>query len=383
MPSLEQWEIKKYWEIFQGLKPENKKLLGSAVLPVLKNLRLPDSQLAQIWQLLDIDEDGLLDFEEFCIAMRLIFDIVNGSATLVPSELPQWLVPQSKAHLVLANVAVTSRRNVGMEYDDSDEEASLADDFDWYISPTDKATYELVYLQHADKFGRIKFDALEPLYAGLPTVPRSDISSAWNLVNPKLFETIDKDQALVFLHILQQRQKRKRVPRGVPASLRATFSKEAPNYSLETQAAVPAAAAPPPPKAFASDYLSKFSTSSGESGTDFLATQGTDWEQVRLKRELADLESVLQRIRGERGASGSGSASTVDPELALQKYELEQMLKYMQQQQQSGDQNTGQNLLEVRADIELIEQQVAALQEVANSRAQELASVEREIASLG
>lgn len=373
MPALQQWEIEKYWQIFQGLKPVDNKLLGDAVLPVLKNSRLPQPQLAAIWLLLDIDEDGLLDFEEFCIAMRLIFDIVNDLALQVPESLPSWLVPASKAHLVSANAAVTLQSNVGLDYDDDDDH--LSDDFDWYISPSDKATYESVYYQNTDRFGRIRFDALEGLYASLEDVPRSDCSSAWNLVNPKLFETIDKDQALVFLHILHQRQNKRRIPRGVPALLRATFSKETPSYDLSE----PAATANPPPsrQAFASDYLSKMSVPENKSGTDFLATAGTDWEQARLKRELADLESILARARSER----RGAAPTeANPQLALEKYELEQMLKYMEEQHQRPEPNN--DLLGVRGDIELIEQQVNSLKEESQRRAQVLASIEHEIASL-
>ena len=37
MPRLEESEIKKYWQIFQGLKPVDNKLTGDKVSPVLKN----------------------------------------------------------------------------------------------------------------------------------------------------------------------------------------------------------------------------------------------------------------------------------------------------------------------------------------------------------
>ena len=111
MPQLEEWEIKKYWEIFQGLKPQDNKLSGSKVSPVLKNSQLPQDKLSKIWELSDIDSDGNLDFEEFCIAMRLIFDIVNGSQLDVPAELPGWLIPASKAYLIQANRAVATGNN--------------------------------------------------------------------------------------------------------------------------------------------------------------------------------------------------------------------------------------------------------------------------------
>ncbi|CDK26017.1 unnamed protein product [Kuraishia capsulata CBS 1993] len=377
MPKLEDWEIKKYWEIFSGLGPEKNKLSGDRVSVVFKNSHLSSGELASIWDLSDIDTDGFLDFEEFCIAMRLIFDRVNGNISVLPSILPDWLVPASKSHLVQADRAVNGSASNNVVSDDDDEAVSLSSDFDWYISPTDKSTYETVYAASSDRYGRIKFESLNDLYKTL-SVPETDISSAWNLVNPKSAETIDKDQTLVFLHILNQRSNGRRVPRGVPASLRATFSKEVPEYNLDSHQADVARPVVKKGESFADSYLNKLgvgSRTSTSSGTDFSATKGTDWEEVRLRRQLADIDALIKKAE-----KASQNPTPEDDKLAMTKYEFEQLLKYKEEQAKGVNVNSG-DLSGVESDINLIESQVIGLEQYLEKKRNTLKELQAEIAS--
>ena len=55
--------------------------------------KLPSKELGKIWRLADVDQDGLLDDEEFALAMHLIK--VKTAGHPIPDDLPQHLIPPS------------------------------------------------------------------------------------------------------------------------------------------------------------------------------------------------------------------------------------------------------------------------------------------------
>ena len=138
MPKLEQFEIKKYWQIFSGLKPIENKVNHDQVLPILYNSKLDSSVLNKIWFLADIDDDDNLDFEEFVICMRLIFDMVNKNISSVPDELPDWLIPGSKVNLIKER---KKRKQIENAVLPQKKEIKV----DWYMSPDDLNQYEKIY----------------------------------------------------------------------------------------------------------------------------------------------------------------------------------------------------------------------------------------------
>ncbi|KAI6785291.1 actin cytoskeleton-regulatory complex end3 [Emericellopsis cladophorae] len=385
-PKIEPQEIETYWNIFSARTGGGKYLTGEQAAPVLKNSSLRDDQLERVWDLADVDNDGNLDFEEFCVAMRIIFDILNGEYSDVPTSIPDWLVPESKAHLVQASHALTGKQSQFEQVEDDSDDQGLKDGFDWYMKPEDKAKYESIYQENRDMRGEISFGALEDLYESLD-VPDTDIRSAWNLVNPSAHSTISKDAALAFLHILNNRHDGFRIPRTVPASLRSSFERNQIDYQVANQKSSRWATKSDDSTStgrktkFGEQYLSRLGRSGFKTqGTDFSTEKTEDWEEVRLKRQLQDLEEKIRKVEeiAERKSGGKR-----DSKPALVKKELDQLLDYKRRQlrelEEGSSKSTGGNLKSIGEDLQTVREQVEGLESHLASRNQVLEQLRQEI----
>lgn len=171
------WAVKsedkaKYDAIFDSLSPVNGFLSGDKVKPVLLNSKLPVDILGRVWELSDIDHDGMLDRDEFAVAMFLVYCALEKEP--VPMSLPPALVPPSKRKT-------------------------------WVVSPSEKAKYDEIFLK-TDKDMDGFVSGLEVREIFLKTgLPSALLAHIWALCDTKDCGKLSKDQFALAFHLINQK----------------------------------------------------------------------------------------------------------------------------------------------------------------------------------
>jgi chromosome segregation ATPase len=139
---------------------------------------------------------------------------------------------------------------------------------------------------------------------------------------------------------------------------------------------------------FGDAYLSRIGRGGGytrTTGTDFSNTKATteDWEEVRLKKQLSELEAKIDKIEAQ-ATSGRSGGRRADSRPALIKRELEQLLDYKRRELR--DLETGASSAKsggvngAREEIDTVKQQVNGLESHLATREQELEDLRRQVA---
>uniref|UniRef100_A0A8C5TLU7 Epidermal growth factor receptor pathway substrate 15 n=1 Tax=Malurus cyaneus samueli TaxID=2593467 RepID=A0A8C5TLU7_9PASS len=173
------WAVKvedkvKYDAIFDSLNPVNGLLSGDKVKPVLLNSKLPVDILGRVWELSDIDRDGMLDRDEFAVAMFLVYCALEKEP--VPMSLPAALVPPSK------------RKPLS-----------------WVVSPADKIKYDEIFVKtDKDMDGFVSGVEAKELFlkTGLPSALLAHI---WALCDTKDCGKLSKEQFALAFYLINQK----------------------------------------------------------------------------------------------------------------------------------------------------------------------------------
>uniref|UniRef100_A0A9J8AI98 Epidermal growth factor receptor pathway substrate 15 n=1 Tax=Cyprinus carpio carpio TaxID=630221 RepID=A0A9J8AI98_CYPCA len=234
------WAVKaeeklKFDAIFDSLSPVGGMLTGDKVKPVLLNSKLPVDVLGRVWELSDIDRDGMLDKDEFAVVMHLVYRALESEP--VPMSLPAALIPPSK------------RKKI------------------WVVSPADKAKYDDLFAKtDSDMDGLVSGAEVRDIFlkTGLPS---ATLACIWELCDIGDVGKLTQDQFALALYLINQK-----LSKGID-----------PPQTLSPEMIPP------------SDRLALQNNAVALQAADFSAIKELD----SLTNEIMDLQSRLQADRQE------------------------------------------------------------------------------------
>ncbi|XP_067391512.1 epidermal growth factor receptor substrate 15 isoform X2 [Emydura macquarii macquarii] len=202
-------EKAKYDAIFDSLNPTNGFLSGDKVKPVLLNSKLPVDVLGRVWELSDIDHDGMLDRDEFAVAMFLVYCALEKEP--VPMSLPSALVPPSKRKNVSVPGVVqlipssTHAKESHQSLSPGSVLPAKAPLPQWVVSPADKIKYDEIFLKtDKDMDGFVSGIEARELFlkTGLPSALLAHI---WSLCDTQDCGKLSKEQFALAFHFITQK----------------------------------------------------------------------------------------------------------------------------------------------------------------------------------
>ncbi|KAL2914626.1 hypothetical protein HK105_205764 [Polyrhizophydium stewartii] len=98
-------------------------------------------------------------------------------------------------------------------------------DFDWYISPAERFSYESQFAKHSGDGDDITLPQLDPVFHQ-SRLQTEEFLQIWQLVDIRFEQRLNKTQFVYFMHILTQRRRGRTLPVGLPLNVKEEFLKE-------------------------------------------------------------------------------------------------------------------------------------------------------------
>ncbi|XP_036142017.1 epidermal growth factor receptor substrate 15-like 1 isoform X2 [Monomorium pharaonis] len=243
--SINPTERAKYDQLFDSLQPSNGYISGNKVKGVLMDSKLPLDTLGKIWDLADMDKDGMLDRHEFVVAMHLVYKALEKYA--IPSVLPPELMPPGKRKDIIIPKSKSSTP-MGMAIVMSSPQSqpppipplpnmagvksltgldAVKTSTQWVVSTEDQIAAEKLFLQaDLDRDGFVSGVEIKDVFLQ-SKLPHHVLAHIWSLCDICQSGKLNKEQFAIAMWLIKQKLNgidppASLTPEMVPPSIRKT-----------------------------------------------------------------------------------------------------------------------------------------------------------------
>ncbi|XP_028403710.1 epidermal growth factor receptor substrate 15-like 1 isoform X2 [Dendronephthya gigantea] len=292
-------EKSKYDGIFESLVPVNGLLSGDKVKPVLLNSKLHVDVLGRVWDLSDIDKDGMLDKEEFAVAMYLVYKALDGET--VPHILPSRLVPPSKRSLIRGSPNVSP----GVSPTPNMISATVShgsNETPWVVTAADKAKYDAMFkTADKDNDNLVTGDEVKNIFMA-SGLPQSLLAHIWGLSDMNNTGRLNNEQFCLAMYLIHQKVKGIEPPQTLPPEMIPPSMRAAGKPVVPASSALDDASKSSKPSSMAGelDKITKEIEELGKTKTTLQKEIEENEDLVRHRHiEVQDLENELEKAKDE------------------------------------------------------------------------------------
>lgn len=207
-------------------------LNGSKAKEIFLKAKLPTPILGQVWSLVDKENAGQLNLNEFVVAMHLIQGLISGTIKHLPPAVPEsmWTSVQNMRTLNFMRQtsfgSVTSQETA-IRHNNQPQDSQGANNNEWIVSPSSKQQYESIFKSLDKSKSGVLDSSSVASFLMTSKLSQQDLASIWDLSDIQNTGNFLILEFSIALFLVNKKLAGEELPSVVPASLVESLKSDA------------------------------------------------------------------------------------------------------------------------------------------------------------
>lgn len=219
-------------------------LNGSKAKEIFLKAKLPTPVLGQVWSLVDKDNAGQLNLNEFVVAMHLIQGLISGTIKQLPPSIPEnmWTSVQTmraQNSMRQTSLGSVSSQETAIRHNKQTQDSQGANNNEWIVTPSLKQQYESIFKSLDKSKSGVLDSSSVASFLMTSKLSQQDLASIWDLSDIQNTGNFLILEFSIALFLVNKKLAGEELPSIVPASLIESLKPDAlvqtPSGSKELQ----------------------------------------------------------------------------------------------------------------------------------------------------